>query len=243
MKNFLNSRETKNILNQWANRPDHYKIIHAVSENNTASRLYNTRAEVLFREWDVISASLINCEYTQAQRSGKKTDKPSHPWKIYTGLAFEIGFELDVKPQNILGTHCHDVWFPNHAGRVGDRPTGKLENRMALADAILSGKGMADGEILWPEKQKNSYNYLLTPAEVLNKTIHEHYNEILIMGRPDIRAYADFPATMPVKVKNIIVSFVENKLNGRARDGNQKDIYRMVDKLKQLNPNVPVVEI
>lgn len=114
-------------------------------------------------------------------------------------MFYEVGFVLDVPPQNILGTHCKNVWFPNHIGadRKKNRPDF-FRKGYQLADRIFSGMDK-QGRHMAPK----GYNVIKSPRKIWDNT-SERYNEILLVGRKGVSMH--FKPTGKIKVKEIIVA-------------------------------------
>lgn len=222
---FKNEERLRRTLDKWSRLKRSYRLVHSMSYNyRNGSPLLENRAEDIFKTWDVISTSLVDI------------DKISNKWKDcgwgersrVSGIYFELAFVLEVQPQNILGTHAHDVWFPNHAGC-------NRGNSWALADAIFSGRGKPGGEKKWPSVKGHGYNKIISPEKLLRESRAYHHNEILIIGKPNIRLYAGLPATCAPKVKEII--FVPQRCGNGVSDYNscKKPFH---DQVRRVNPGV-----
>jgi len=114
------------------------------------------------------------------------------------------------------------------------------DSSWALADAVFSGKGKRGGEKLWPEKKGYSYNKIMSPTELMAKSNKRYHNEILLIGKPNIRTYPGIPATTRLKVKEIVYVSKE-KGNGVSNFDTAK--YTYVEQLKKVNPGVRVTII
>ena len=154
-------------------------------------------------------------------------------------MASIIGLVLDVPPQNILGTHCRDVMFPNHIG------TGQENDSWKLADAVFSGIGKPNPKIgikkskkVWPSSQGNPYNIIESPFDILSKSDPTHYNEILVIGKPDVSLYHGYPPTKEIKVKAIVF----DGDNHRGWNGfDSAYIIEALNKLYNLNPVIKYI--
>ena len=227
---FKNEKNLLATLNRWRTKTESYKVVHSLNYKYiNSSELFRMKAENVFQTWDVISASLIDTntlhDRWEAAGWGEK--------QRLTGIFHELAFVLEFEPQNILGTHIHDVWFPNHAGVAKN-------NSWALADAIFSGKGLNGGEKKWPITHGYNYNKIFSPDQLLAKSKKYHHNEVLLIGKSNIRTYPDLPATRPIKVKEIIFA-PKRRGNGVSDFNSHKDA--MHDKIKLLNPGVDFITL
>lgn len=187
-------RESNNIaaLNQWANRDENdLVLVHALRHFTGTQPLLINNANDVFKTWDVISTSLISI------REVKRQYKTSLRSRLRPMIG-EVAFILDVPPQNIIGTFCSDGWFPNHAGREGNSPTGRVINSYALFDSIRSGITQK-GKVT-----KGGCNQVYDPKTLLGKTPDNYHNECLIVGRGGVNTYSGFPVTVDLRVKGII---------------------------------------
>ncbi|MCM7515845.1 hypothetical protein M8R90_23915, partial [Enterobacter hormaechei] len=207
------------MLSQWENLNADRKLIHVVqSRYSESSLLFKKPADQVFNKWDILSTSLVDASLIQTpeKRSGER----------YTGLGGSLGFMIEAPPQNILGTHPHDVSFPTH------------EKGWGLADSFLNGLSKNhDNPLNHP-----NYNLLMSPDELLNKRSRgvfkeSDYNEVLLAGRPGIRTYSDYPATDSLKVTGIVL--IPEAATGVAT---QHEI-KLAQKLKEVNPKLPVYRV
>jgi hypothetical protein len=224
-------------LSQWGTLTSQgFELVHTFSHANfIKSELSKKSAEEVFKQWDVISTSLIslNSIVFQRQRSNHAIDQNTGPLK--THAFYDLMLVLDVPPQNILGTHDKDVWFPNHVG--SDRKQGNsdfLRKGYQLADRIFSGIDKR-GRCMAPK----GYNVIKKPQEIWNKTGNRH-NEILVIGKEGVSMH--FTPTKIIKIKEIIYA------PKKYFSGGDHDVYKFnneycVRMLKNLNPNVPFREI
>lgn len=230
-------------LSKWRNLKDSQVLIHTINPAYVnRSPLFLKDACSVFRQWDVLSSSLIDLDKVKRFRDKNgKNDKIEklRAWEELrrdNGLFFEIGFILDFAPQNILGTFAEDVWFPNHAG-VNNR------NTYALTDAIFSGNGKPGGRHAWPGENGHSYNKINSPKYILNRSDLHRHNEILVVCKPFINIYPGLPPTKPLKIKGII--YAPERVTGHPlfRGMERKGKYRVINKLAALNPGIPIIEI
>jgi len=204
-------------LADWEDLGDDRIIVHAVrSRYRTTSPLFKKQAQKVLEEWDVISTSLVDTGLIKANKSAGVGDR-------YTGLGYSVGFILKVPPQNIIGTHPHDVSFPNH-----------LKGRK-LADAFFSGTSAnADNELKHPH-----YNLLMSPDKLLsqrNRMIlkkEADYNEVIIVGRENINVYEGYGVTRKVEVKGIVI--IPQAATGIATN----DERETLSMLSKVNPKLP----
>ncbi len=172
----MSSKEVR-VLNRWEfeNLSVYGFLIHAVRYNT--GELFQRPAEDVFATWDIMSCSLIDA--TLCLKSIDAT-----------------GFILKVPKQNILGTHNHDVWFPNHKGKEANaRYASKTERNGSLVKALHSGINKRGINI-------GNFRQLLMPGDLIEGQMASRakYNEILIAGRPDVNVYAGLPATKKIEV-------------------------------------------
>lgn len=200
----MSSKEI-NVLKRWdyENLSEYGFIIHAVRYNT--GELFQRPAEEVFATWDIMSCSLIDA--TLCLQSIDAT-----------------GFILKVPKQNILGTHKHDIWFPNHKGKEANaRYASKTERNGSLVKSLHSGinkKGINIG----------NFRQLLMPGDLINGQMAcgAKYNEILIAGRPFVNVYAGLPATRKIKVIGVFNFASSNKLASN----------QVFNSLAMKNPNV-----
>ncbi|SFU11852.1 hypothetical protein SAMN05192562_105178 [Kosakonia arachidis] len=224
-------------LSEWRNLKDTQVLIHTINPAyENSSPLFLKDACSVFRQWDVLSSSLIDLDKIKHVRDKMENLRSWEELRRDTGIFFEIGFVLDFAPQNILGTFAEDVWFPNHAG-INNR------NTYALTDAILSGKGKPGGRHAWPGENGHSYNEINSPKYILNRSDLQRHNEILVVCKPFINIYPGLPPTEPLKIKKII--YAPKRVTGHPlfRSMERKAKKRVINKLAALNPGVPMTEI
>jgi hypothetical protein len=240
-----NERDLHVKLEQWRRLDEtDMLIVHCVSPQYFDSAEFNHfEAESVFKRWDVISASLITHQVKYGGKDGKVK---------YTGMYGELGFVLDVPPQNILGTHYRDVYFPNHIGTPKYFGAGKYkrkEDSWKLADATFSGVGKNIGiagfghdKAAWPINEGNPYNIIEAPIDILFKSNRARHNEILIIGKPGVSLHHGYPPSQEIKVKAIIVG-------ERNSDSNFTSLQRKheldvaIEKLSKANPGLRVINI
>ncbi|MHA0273246.1 hypothetical protein [Enterobacter ludwigii] len=217
----------KSKLKSWSHLKNNCVLAHTIrGDYLNSSELLNRNAEDVFSTWDVISASYVNLnKIIPLERSIVA------PLRRATGFFGELTFVLDVHPQNILGTHAHDVWFPNHAGI-------ETKNTYALVDSILSGKGKEHKLAVknWPMQSGKNYNHIMKPDELLQKTKYGSYNEVLLIGRPNVNIYPGFKPTKKIKVKEII--YISKK--GSTYDLDIIKLNELFSRLRGLNPQASV---
>ena len=184
--------------------------------------------------WDAISTSLV---------SNKIMGGPSG-----YGTLGEIGYVLQVPPQNILSTNETDAWVENHIGREGNNSTGKVINSFALVDhiqkrskplppgfAYASKHKDAGGKIV-PAPQLKTFNSLLTPSELLAKTTSD-CNEVLVIGRPGVNVYEGMPPTAKVRVSAILL------IKKLIPEDNYLKFINLAKSMSAANNNVPILYI
>lgn len=232
----LKNRDLSAKLELWRdlNIKTNMLIVHCINTKYYYSSDFMTcNAENVINRWDVFSGSLITRE-----------SKLSEDQTIsYTGMYSDLGFVLDVKPQNILGTHNRDVYFDTH---IGTAKHGRLvdywhnsKDSWKLADSIFSGRGknlglvgMTHDKDAWPIKQGMPYNVIESPRELLLKSNRMKHNEILIIGKPGVSLYHGYPPTQAVKIKALIV-------NKHIRDENlRRKTHSVAEKIYEMNPNI-----
>ncbi|HCJ98502.1 MAG TPA: hypothetical protein DHV72_00525 [Serratia grimesii] len=127
-----------------------------------------------------------------------------------------VGLILKVPAQNIISTSPKSLHFPNRIG-LG---SAEAEDVWALSDRIASGVNLA-GTCL-----ASSFRFLLNPETIMAKT--QDYNEVLVVGRPGIKLYQDYPHTEKIEVWHIC----------RTGEEYDVDIYQ---RLRLCNPGVRTV--
>lgn len=194
------------------------KVVHCISSRSSVSHIgrnVNTSpfllqpVDVLLSGWDVISTSCI----------GKKI----LPDGRVLGVApLDIHLNLKVPVQNIIGTHHRDVCFNNFAGLENNLPGGRVIDSAMLAKSIFNG-------IERPNKigfkMNEPYNILRHPDEFrrnMEQAIGS-YNEIIIIGRPGVKLYIDFPCTNAIKLTSI--SFRPNYIRDILITGRLNDMF------------------
>ena len=205
-------------LNQWRNLVPERELIHVVQTRYlNSSPLFHGRAQDVFKTWDIISASLVDARLITTGAGAER----------YTGLGGAVGLMLQAAPQNILGTHPHDVSFPNHA------------KGWNLVDDFLAGRSKNHEN---PLKHPH-YNRLMTPDELLRQRPHgmystafgtPDYNEVLIAAKANVRTYEGYPATDYLTVKGVVL--IPGAGTGVATDREMT----AAKQLKEVNPELPV---
>lgn len=247
-----NEQELRVKLEKWRHLDKTNMIlVHSINPQYfKTTEFMQSTAENVFRKWDVISASLITYGVIYGGSNGR--DK-------YTGMYGEVGFVLDVPPQNILGTHHKDVYFPTH---IGTKMYGKSldpwrasKNPWKLADSIFSGKGkgvaftpdIIMGKGAWPCNENKSYNVIETPQDILFKSNRTGHNEILIVGKPNVSLYHGYPPSKEIKVKAIIVGerYHSNWVNdpGFTDIQGRQDLEVAIARLMEINSELEVINI
>lgn len=247
-----NERELCVKLEKWRDLDKtNMLLVHSIDPQYfKTTEFMQSKAENVFRKWDVISASLITSGVMYGGNNGR--DK-------YTGMYGEVGFVLEAPPQNILGTHHHDVYFPTH---IGTKMHGKCidpwvssKNSWKLADAIFSGKGkgvaftptIIMGKGAWPCNENKSYNVIEAPTDILFKSNRSGHNEILIIGKPGVSLYHDYPPSKEIKVKALIVGeryhddWVKNP--GFTDIQGRHDLNIAIERLMEINDGLDVITI
>lgn len=177
-----------------------FQIIHAMSSTTgvggpiSTSPFQEAKFEDVISTWDVMSCSLVS--YSKGEGRGAL---PTH-------------LVLDVPYQNILGTHLSDAWFPNHAGKFMESPTGKLIYPYALVDRINSGKGVKGKLLGKPFNTLEHFKCFILMMEP------DYYNEILIICKPDLFIVDGVPKTGRVKLKDIVYSIDASSLKNTRGD-------------------------
>lgn len=186
-------------------------LVHTIRDFKKESPLLSKKAEELLSSWDVVSTSVV--ETGQHSRS---------QWA-------DVGLILAAPAQNIISTSLHDVSFQNHAGNEADKP----KNTYALTESYFKGQGKKG---YTPEG--GTYAKVEDPRSVIDST-NGKYNEVLVVGKPNIRTYEGYNATQNVKVCGIYCHQMLNE---------QKDINlstykknnQLIKKLLEINPGLTV---
>ncbi|CAB5574742.1 Uncharacterised protein [Pseudomonas putida] len=196
-------------------------LVHALGISSFGGELFQRRAQDVLRGWDVISTSMI--ARNRIRRQAQAHNLPNRILRQIDScncLYANLGLILKVPPQNILGTHEYDVFFPTHA------PAAHYE----FASRILARR-TAKGKLF----NEDLFTKIESPAEILKKTITPSavYNEILVVTRPNVRVH--FSATEEVRVQGIIYS-----QHGNAFIRDKRRDQFMLDRLCQVNPDLAV---
>ncbi|MBS0044987.1 hypothetical protein KFE26_22300 [Shewanella sp. M16] len=184
-------------------------LVHTVRDFKNESPLLTQNAQTLLSSWDIISTSVVKTgEHLRSQ------------WA-------DVGLILAAEPQNIISTSRHDVSFQNHAGNE----PGKLKNTYALTESYFKGQGKRG---YTPEG--GTYAKIDTPSDIINNTTGK-YNEILVVGKPNIRTYEGYDGTEKVKVCGIYCHQMldDNKDNNALKYKENNDL---IDKLLKANPGL-----
>ncbi|WP_277973007.1 hypothetical protein [Pantoea agglomerans] len=202
--NARNEKETlnKELLNAWdialngANAD--LKIIHCISSRGSVSSIGSgcenspfllRPVQSIFSSWDVISTCCL----------GRKVASDG---SVLGRAPLDIHLNLRVPVQNIIGTHLRDVCFNNFAGLEGNVPNGRIINKGSLANSIFNGLERPN-KIGF--KMNEPYNILRHPDLFREQQVSGtgSYNEVLIVGRPGVRMYMNFPSTELVKLDGV----------------------------------------
>lgn len=197
-------------------------------------KVLKTNFENQIRTWDIVSTSLL---------SNKSFERDKKNATI--GV---IGYVLNVPPQNILATNETDAWIENHIGREGSSPSGKISNASELAKHLqersnVPKKGYKhtsshidalNNKKVAPPRLRTS-NYLLTPAELSAKTIN--YNEVLVIGRPDVNIHEGMPRTAEVTVAAIIL------IKRKIPQNFSGQYVELAKAMSAANNNVPILYV
>ncbi|CRY56555.1 Uncharacterised protein [Yersinia intermedia] len=192
----------KNKLLSWKQglMNNEFQIIHTISSTGglgnrrCASRFLGERFEDVISSWDIMSCSLLS--YSKGKGVG----------------AFPTHLVLDVPYQNIIGTHLSDVYFPNHAGKFEEQPTGRIINSYELVDRILNGQGVGNVALGSPY---NKLEYFKRFIQMMDPDCH---NEILVVCKPELLIVKGVHKTGRVKLKDIVYNVKGNSLNEFVND-------------------------
>jgi hypothetical protein len=233
-EHIIGARNSKTI-SEWHNLKSVLPgalMVHGIQSSFTEedTRLYRESAQSVFSTWDIFSTSLVNVSSIKAfSKSGDDQERT-------TGCYSNVGIVLDVPAQNIYGTHGSDVYVENHIGVANKASNdGVVENPHALADHLKSGINELG------EKVDGGFSRFVPPAQLLQET--EDYNEVLVIGRPHVNLHSGEKPTGEVKAVGIWA--VQNyKMGDPDLDaGRQAYLADSVEKLKLLNPGLPVITI
>lgn len=188
--------------------------------------LLTNPAADLFRGWDVVSASLVDLNRMSPAEADLSADT----------MAFgELVLVLDVPIQNILGTHARDTSFPNHIGTLADTwAKPPVKNSYALVDAINSGQTKHANR-----KVAGGFNQICTPSELLGRSarIMSNYNEVLLVGKPDVNIYQGLKPTGLIRVCDVMV-FFKSKVGQASHLKRQAELVMVAQKIMAIN-NIP----
>lgn len=204
---------------------DNLALIHTIRNiKDDNSPFFNGRAEDIIATWDIVSSSLIRMQSSCYDRS---------QWA-------DVGFILAAPPQNIIGTFHKDVWFPNHAGNQ----SWENKNSYSLSDRYFLGinKSYNNAKVrkyIKSAMPDQTYASMMSPERLISESDGVYHNEVLIVGKKDINTYADFPPTDRVKVCGIYF-YYERGQNHKLPQYQQN--RELIEKLKQHNPDLPVIE-
>ncbi|QJT81127.1 hypothetical protein [Kosakonia sp. MUSA4] len=200
-------------------------LIHTlrfITDNN--SPFLNDKAEDLFATWDIISTSLTRLQSSMYDRN---------QWA-------DVGLILAVPPQNIIGTFHKDVCFPNHAGNT----SGETKNSYALSESYFKGASRKPNDPKMKKYLKSAmpdktYATMMSPESLMAKSNGIKHNEVLIVGKKDVNTYAEFPPTDRVKVCGIYFQYERGQQHKLQQYQKNREL---IEKLKQHNPDLPVIE-
>lgn len=232
-----NSKTEKN-LSKWEDLSSQgFALVHTMSKakfNN--SDLSKKKAEDVFKSWDIISTSLINLPNISSQRDFYHSQYGAYrSGPVTTNMFYEVGFILEVPPQNILGTHCKDVWFPNHIGADRQRHDPNFfQKGYQLADRVFSGIDK-QGRRMAPK----GYNVIEPPQKIWDKTGTRH-NEILVVGREGVSMH--FRPTGRIKVKEVIFA-PKKQRSGVFKVLESDEFEKFASILRILNPGIRIKEV
>ena len=186
-------------------------LVHTIRDFKEKSPLLSQNAEKLLSSWDVISTSVVNTgQHSKSQ------------WA-------DVGLILAAPPQNVISTSPQDVMFQNHAGNESGEP----KNTYALTESYFKGQGKKG---YTPEG--GTYAKIDTPSNIINNTKGK-YNEILVVGKPNVRTYEGYDGTKNVKVCGIYCHQMlnENKTQNKL---DYKKNNELINKLLIANPGLTV---
>lgn len=131
-----------------------------------------------------------------------------------------IGYILNVPPQNIISTNYSDIGFKNHIGteESDGNFNRKVVDKYALVDYI----------------NKTVNRNIIPPKVLIEKTMG--FNEIIIVGKPGVSIYPNFPPTGEIKAKGIYL------MDGFYEDGNKQRMYDLAKMASAIN-NLPILYI
>jgi hypothetical protein len=197
-------------------------LVHALGEHALNGELFKKRAQDVLRGWDVISTSLVTRSRAWRQAQVHVTGNVIPRQTEYCNYMYaNVGLILKVPPQNILGTHEYDVFFPTHA------PAKHYE----FASRVLARR-TANGKYF----NEDRFTKIVSPLELLKKTMEGPsvgYNEILVVTRPNVRVH--FSATQEVSVQGIVYSECSS-----LDDKNEERDRFMLELLCKLNPDLSI---
>ncbi|MBR7653217.1 hypothetical protein KCX83_12880 [Brucella oryzae] len=212
-------RDQKMYYNVW--------LAHMIRDEKSLA--YHSNFESLISNWDIISCSLLNFN------------------SIKEGSLFgSVGFLLSVPPQNIIGAHSDDLWFPNHIGSNYKKfPLGADRAFRAglLAQSLLTNVNL-QGPLEQIKRYRNvKMTRVLPPLELLQKNMkYSKHNEVLVVGRRNINIYNDKPSTSNIIVRAIIISPIQQEIYKFTNlNYYYKDIAKRALKLRDKNPSLPIL--
>lgn len=201
-------------LQHWKNLGPDRELIHVVQARYLhSSPLYKENAAEVLKSWDIISASLVDASLIKTTAAAER----------YTGLGGAVGFMFEVAPQNILGTHPHDISFTEG----------------------VKGWDVVD-DCLKRSPNNPHFKRLMSPDDLLNRRNSGHlwttfwggdYNEVLVFARAGVKTYDGYPATEHLKLKGVVI------IPGAGTGVATTEQVTAAHKLKDLNRNLPVYAV
>ena len=158
-------------------REDFRMIIHSVSQEyfERDDGLFSDPVKVMSK-WDAISMSVIDREKSESYGP--------------------IGFVFGVEPQNIMVTGPSDLMFKNHAGNEVMQ-----QYDCAGGDAKIKNRNKHENSgLLKKEVMRFKNKGILTPEQLMKKTLEGERNEIIVTGRAGVNIFPGLPASKPLKL-------------------------------------------
>ncbi|MFP2504998.1 hypothetical protein [Buttiauxella gaviniae] len=195
-------------LQAWENLPCNLSLVHTIWDRPAALlKFLQQPAAMIFRQWDIISTSLVKLDqFAAVRRQCNAQLKPPLRHHRITGTYHKWGLVLDVPPQNIVGAFHADVAFRNHYGV----PNGS--DRISMLPAI-ERNGLLSQQILGtlPTQHQHinrvtkapGFNQISTPQQILDAQTNGRQNEILVMGRPGVQYHNK--ASKEIKITGIVL--------------------------------------
>ena len=214
-------KSAEHALGQWERLAEQNRfLVHAFDlDKFERGDLSKRRAEDVFKSWDVFSTSLVDSLRVFRYRRRYKNTGSAIPTQVFG----ELGFILEVPPQNILGTFPEDVMFPTHL------PSKDFK----FADAILNGVSK-----LFSQRLVEKYNKVVPPSDIIGRTAF--HNEVLVVGKPNVNIYCTM--TQPIRVRGILYA-PKFEVAENNRDRSSFERLDFISRLRQLNPGLGVVQV